>query len=205
MFLLKAVVSLGSLYFVSRTIAWDEVVNVLKGVQITFLIIALVIFWVAQVFSSLRCAYIARVLGGQLDLLTSLRAHFVGLWFNQVLPTGLGGDVVKMAILKKSLGLSIAIRSAILDRLSGFVFLLLAVAVTLPLYTKLLPSHPELVSALGMVALGGCISISLGAWLAQRWLKLIADNAVLQKIIQLFCDVWQFRKGIVDPIFKTIV
>ncbi len=193
--ILKAAVSVGSLYLVSRSIAWGAVVNVLKGAQFPYLIAALALFWMAQIFSSLRCAYIAHALGGRLNLSTSIRAHFVGLWFNQVLPTGLGGDFIKMAILQKPLGLSVAVRSAILDRLSGFMFLLLALAVTLPFYVKLFPTQPELVSALGAIAFGGVSAILLGALFVNGQSKLVARNPVLLGIIQLFCDVSKFRKG----------
>ncbi len=193
--ILKAAVSVGSLYLVSRSIAWETVDNVLKGAQFPYLIAALALFWVAQIFSSLRCAYVAHVLGGRLNLSTSIRAHFVGLWFNQVLPTGLGGDFIKMAILKKPLGLSVAVRTTILDRLSGFMFLLLALAVALPFYVKLFPTQPELVSALGVIAFGGVSAILLGALVVNSESKLVARNPVLLGIIQLFCDVSKFRKG----------
>ncbi len=111
------------------------------------------------------------------------------------MPTSLGGDVIKIAILKKSLGWNMAIRSAILDRLSGFVFLLLATAIALPLFTNLFPSHRELVIALGVIAVGGGLTIVLGAWAAHRISKLPTLKPAFLKLIQLFCDVWAFRKG----------
>lgn len=193
--MLKVAVSIGSLYIVFRSIAWVDVGDVLKQAQYSLMVLALVIFWVAQIFSALRCVYIARVLGGGLDLSTSLRAHFVGLWFNQVLPTSLGGDVIKIAILREPLGLSIAIRSAILDRLSGLVFLLLTTAITLPFYTNLFPSHSELVIALGVIAVGGGLTIILGGWAAHCISKRSILNPIFLKLIQISSDVWAFRKG----------
>ena len=193
-FALKVAVSIGSLYIMSRSIAWVDVGDVLKQAQYSLMVLALIIFWAAQIFSALRCVYVARVLGGRLDLSTSLRAHFVGLWFNQVLPTSLGGDVIKIAILRESLGLSIAIRSAILDRLSGLMFLLLATVITLPLYANTFPSHPELVIALSVIAVGGGLTIILGAWAAHCVSKLFILNPIFLKLIQIFSDVWAFKK-----------
>ncbi len=192
---LKAAVSVGSLYLVSRSIAWGAVINVLKGAQFQYLFAAIALFWVAQIFSSLRCTFVAQVLGVRLNLSTSIRAHFVGLWFNQVLPTGLGGDFIKMAILKKTLGLRVAVRLVILGRISGFMFLLLMLAITLPLYVKLFPQQQALVSALGIIAFGGVLAIFLGAFVVNSQYKLVAHNTVLLGIIQLFCDIWRFRKG----------
>lgn len=193
---LKASISIGSLYIVSRSIAWTAVEDILKHVQYPSMILALAIFWVAQIFSALRCVYVARILSGTtLNLPTSIRAHFIGLWFNQVMPTSLGGDVIKIAILKKPLGLSIAIRSAILDRLSGLMFLLLATAITLPLYANLFPAHPELIIALGIIAIGGVLAIILSAWAAHRVSKLSSLNAISLKFAQVLSDIWAFRKG----------
>lgn len=202
MFALKAVVSIGSLYFASHSISWADVANALQQAQYSLMVLALVVFWVAQVFSALRCVYVARVLGGALDLSTSLRAHFIGLWFNQVLPTSLGGDVIKIAILKNPLGLSIAIRSAILDRVSGLMFLLLATAITLPLYANLLPSHPELIITLGVIAVSGGLTIILSAWAAHHVSELSILNSVLLKLIQIFSDVWMFKKGV--PLWEQV-
>ncbi len=195
MLALKTLVSVGSLYIVSRSIAWSDVGIALKQAQYSLMFLALIIFWVAQVFSALRCVYIARVLGGNLVLSTSLRAHFVGLWFNQVMPTSLGGDIIRMAILKKPLGLSIAIRSAILDRVSGLMFLLLATAITLPLYARLFPSHPELIITLCAISVGGGLAIILAAWAAHHFTLKFIQNSILIKLAQVFTDVWAFKKG----------
>lgn len=201
-FVLKAVVSFGSLYIVSRSIILKDLVEVLKHAHYLLMFFALVVFWVAQVFSALRCVYVARVLGGALDLSTSLRAHFVGLWFNQVLPTSLGGDFIKMAILRKPLGLSLAVRSAFLDRLSGLMFLLLATAITLPLYTRLFPLHPDLVVALGVIAVGGGLTIILCAWAAHRVAKATILKPIILKFIQIFSDIWEFKKGL--PLWEQV-
>ena len=201
-FVLKSVVSFGSLYIVSRSIVWTDVGELLKHAHYSLMFFALVIFWAAQFFSALRCVYVARVLGGALDLSTSLRAHFVGLWFNQVLPTSLGGDFIKMAMLRKPLGLSLAVRSAFLDRLSGLMFLLLATAIALPLYAQLFLLHPDLVVALGFIAVGGGLTIILCAWAAHRVAKTTILKPIVLKFIQIFSDIWEFKKGL--PLWEQV-
>lgn len=100
-----------------------------------------------------------------------------------------------MAILKKKLGLSIAIRSTILDRISGFMFLLLATAIALPLYGKLFPYNPELTTVLGFLSIGGGLVIILSAWFANYLSRFISLNSILIKFIQIFSDIWAFRKS----------
>lgn len=191
--MLKVTVSLGSLFLVARAVDWGKMGKVLAHTQFSWVVLALLIFWVAQIFSSLRCVYIARALGGTLNLATSLRAHFVGLWFNQVLPTSMGGDVIKIAMLKEPLGLSIALRSAILDRLSGLLFLLLAIALTLPLYAEIFSQQPKLTYALSVLAIAGITATVLCAWGAHCLQRSRSLHPVLLKLAQIFSDIWLFR------------
>lgn len=190
---LKTSVSLGSLFLVVRSIDWREMGKVLLHAQFEWAALALLIFFAAQIFSSLRCVYIARALGGTINLSTSLHAHFIGLWFNQVLPTSLGGDVIKIAMLKEPLGLSIALRSAILDRLSGLMFLLLAIALTLPLYKEIFHQQPNLVFALSVLSLAGLTGTGLCAWGAHHLQRYQSLHPILLKLVQLLSDIWIFR------------
>jgi len=200
--LLKIAVSVGSFLVIFRSIAWADVIHVLKHAQYSLMLLALAVFATAQIFSALRCVYVARVLGGPLSLRTSLRAHFVGLWFNQVLPTGLGGDVVKIAILRKSLGLSIAIRSAVLDRISGLIFLLVATTVALPIYGVVFRSHPEVIASVGVIGVGGSATIFLAAWIAHNLSRRTSISPALLRSIRVFSDVWSFKSG--RPLLEQI-
>lgn len=194
-FALKAVISITSLYLVSRSISWSEVGEVLKHARYSLVIFALIVFWAAQFFSTLRFVYISRVLGGGLNFSTALSAHFLGLWFNQVMPTSLGGDTVKVGILSKPLGLSVAIRSTLLDRLSGLMLLLLATIVLLPLYVNRFPLNPELIMFFGSVAVCGLLSVFICTWVLHRISVVCTLGPRLQKIIQIFSDVCEFKKG----------
>ena len=181
------------LWLLGRNIDTTQLLALLQRVQLPWIAKAIIVFWLAQVASSLRCAYIARQLGGALDLGTSLRAHFVGLWFNQVLPTSLGGDVVKMAILQRRLGLGLAVRAGILDRVSGLVFLMAAVGLTLPLYRHLLDTRHWLGILLLVVIFFAALvtAITLAHYLIARWQL----PPWLSTCLQLLKDILAFRQG----------
>lgn len=132
--LAKLLVTLASLYLVSRTVSLDVVGQLFAHMQIEWFALSMVIFLLAQVVSALRCAYVVRALGGDLGLMESIRVHFIGFWFNQVLPTGFGGDVVKIALIKKQTGLGVATRAVVVDRVSGLMILLFMLMIQLPLY-----------------------------------------------------------------------
>lgn len=193
--IVKISISVASFWVLGHSIEWKVVSKVIGNIQPAWAVLSLAIFWAAQVASSLRYAYIARTLGGQLDLATSIRAHFVGLWFNQVLPTSLGGDVVKIAMLRKWLGLGLALRSGILDRLSGLVFLLTTVVLALPYYALIL-HQSHFVTLLGMMAGGFMLALIIGAWGAKYIAPRLTHFPLLHKPLELLGDVWQFRNGL---------
>ena len=192
----KVIVSVLFVFLVLRQVDLSNVTAGPKTVNWGFAIVALVAFWLAQIVSSLRYVYIANVLGGSLTLSTSAKAHFVGLWFNQVLPTSLGGDIIKVAILKQAVGLGVALRSAILDRFSGLFILMLAIIITLPLYSKIFPPEQgALYFGLKFLSIGFVMATLLLAWAATRIRGHVSPTQIASKFLSLISDIWLFRKG----------
>jgi len=144
--------------------------------------------------SAVRFAYIARELGGQLSVHRALRVHFIGLWLNQVLPTGLGGDVVKAVLVRHELGGSIAIRSVILDRLSGLIILLMHAALFLPAYWMMFSNSKSIIS-ISLFAAAALMGLLLASHYA-NWLRLrMAWLPGLTHVIGLIDDTKLFRTG----------
>lgn len=194
--LVKTLVSITSLFLALHAVDFSGLASNLTSVHLGFVAAALIIFWAAQIVSSLRYVYIAQELGGNLQLSTCIKAHFIGLWFNQVLPTGLGGDVLKIAVLKKVVGLGIAARCTILDRFSGLFLLMLAILFTLPLYSNVIPiEQTALLAGLKILPMGFIFATVMGAWGATRIYKYVAPMPVLSHFFSLISDVWLFRKG----------
>lgn len=189
----RLVVTVTCLWLLMRSIDTSRLLATFRNVQPGWVVTTLLVYWTAQVVSSLRCAYIARHLGGSLSMSTALRAHFVGLWFNQVLPSGLGGDLVKVAIMRQPLGLGLAVRAGILDRLSGLVFLVVAVTVTLPLYRDVLDEVLWL--GLATVAAGFFVALVMAVFIAHAITAKLALPPWLATLFQTLKDVWQFRRG----------
>ena len=75
---------------------------------------------------------------------TLLKIVLVGLFFNQVLPTGVGGDAVRVWRCRKlGIGLGPAIRSVLLDRACGYLVLIVVYAATLPSLLQILPDAQQ--------------------------------------------------------------
>ena len=196
---LKLAVSVGTLAIVAGAMSIGDLVAYVAGVEWIWLGAALVVFELAQLVSALRCVYVARALGGALTWGRSLRAHFVGLWFNQVLPTGLGGDVVKVALLRRDLGLGLAVRATALDRVSGLVLLMVSVAVLLFAYQRLL-DNTALTMVLAALSLGSLSALILLAAFAKTIGAGLGSAPWLGHIVGLLDSLNRFRSG--RPLFE---
>jgi uncharacterized protein (TIRG00374 family) len=194
MMLLKIAVSAATLYFVVHSLALEDVIRIIGGVNLWWMALALVVFWLAQLVSSLRYYFITRTLRSPVSYAFSVRLHFIGLWFNQVFPTSLGGDVVKVMLLRPVIGLGPAFRTTILDRLSGFIFLLFSILLLLPLYLRVFPSLGYVI-ALGTFSAGALIAVAALARFGARLTLFASRLPAAAEVVRIFEDVWCFRKG----------
>jgi glycosyltransferase 2 family protein len=90
------------------------------------LIAAIVLFSASLFVIGLRWSAILEVLGYSVDSVTTTRLVFVGQFFSQMLPSGVGGDVARAWLARgKGVRLSAAISSVAVDRISGLISLLI--------------------------------------------------------------------------------
>ena len=93
-----------------------------------------------------------------------LKIVLVGMFFNQLLPTGVGGDAVRAWRCRKlGIGLGAAIRSILLDRACGYAGLVAVYGASLPALLRILPDARQrsFVVAVFAVALSGLLGLLL--------------------------------------------
>ncbi len=99
---------------------------------------------------------------------------FVGFFFNQVLPTGVGGDAVRAWRCKRlGIALAPAIRSVLLDRASGYLVTLAVYAASLPALCHIFSDARERLGLLVVFAagLGGLLVLALADLLPAKVLR----------------------------------
>jgi hypothetical protein len=80
-----------------------------------------------------RWALILRALGSPIRSAALIRGVFLGFLFNQLLPTAVGGDALRVWYARnRGAPLDVAIHSVLLDRVSGIVVVLAGTIVLLP-------------------------------------------------------------------------
>jgi glycosyltransferase 2 family protein len=110
---------------------WGRVVESFARMNWGWWVAAFVLYLGIQAVSSLRWRLMAQPMGFQGSLGRFVALYFIGMFFNLVLPTSVGGDVVRAWYLARSDGETsrpgrgvAAFSSVFLDRLSGLMMLL---------------------------------------------------------------------------------
>jgi uncharacterized membrane protein YbhN (UPF0104 family) len=158
---LKIGVSLGLLLLLVWKIGWRETWETLKQADARYLLAAWGLYLLSMVLRAYRWQVLLRIqkLQAALSRLTTL--YFVGTFFNTVLPTGFGGDVVRMYELSKdSRQGTESVSTVLVDRLCGFVVLFVMASVALPFSYRLIPP------LVGVVIVAITVLTLLGVWLA---------------------------------------
>jgi hypothetical protein len=115
---------------------------------------------------------------------TLLKIVLVGLFFNQVFPSSVGGDAVRAwRCHRLGIGAAAAIRSLVLDRVNGYSVLVMLYAAGLPVLLRSLPDARQRYGAVILLAaaLCGLLAPFLIDYLPQKLLRyrLVAEFAAL--------------------------
>jgi uncharacterized protein (TIRG00374 family) len=123
--------------------------------SLPLLAITLVALLAANLFVSLRWHVILSAEVPSPGVGRLLKITFVGLFFNQALPTGIGGDAVRAWRCRKlGIGLGAAIKSILLDRACGYLVLVVIYAASLPSLLSILPEAQQRASVVAVLGAG---------------------------------------------------
>ena len=154
--LVKVVVSVTLLWLVIREIDSAAFGRHWRVMSVSSFGIALVLLMLQGPTLALRWQVVLQSIGASLPLSRLVRASYVGLFCNQVLPTSIGGDAVRIwQAHRAGLDLRTAANSVFLERLSGLFVLTLIPAMVLPLVWDEIPSATIRLGAIILPALSG--------------------------------------------------
>ncbi len=120
---------------------WSQVAHVFGQLRLELWLGAVGLYLGTQVVSALRWQLLAAPLGFWQPLRQFTAFYFIGMYFNLVLPTSVGGDVVRAWYLDGgSRRRLLAFLSVFVDRLSGLLVLLALACATLAVCPIALPT-----------------------------------------------------------------
>jgi len=118
-------VSLILMAFMLRRVHWDEVSAALRSIEPFWLATAWGLFLLGVVIRAGRWSTLLHALGMHRPLRELTLWYFVGGFFNVILPTGFGGDAVRVAELAQDTHqVGRALNSVVVDRYLGIIVLL---------------------------------------------------------------------------------
>ena len=136
--LLKVIVSLGLITLLVNQVDFNKIVNILKNVDITMIVYALILLIIQVFIATTRWQSVLKCQKIMLDYKNTLQIMWSGLFFNQAMPSSVGGDVIRGYYLKKQgMTLGRATLGVLMDRLFGMIGLVLLVLASLPLLFEL--------------------------------------------------------------------
>jgi glycosyltransferase 2 family protein len=136
---LKIFVSGGLVVWLLNKIDIVKVCDVIQNLHTGILILVLGVIWITIFTIAKRWQLVARLGGIKAPLGNLTEATFIGAYFNQFLPSSVGGDFFRILALRRH-GASInnAVTSVLVDRLFGFISLGILCLLVIPAEGKTL-------------------------------------------------------------------
>lgn len=152
----KLTVTIGCLFILFRKINFEQIVIQLANVDRRWLVAAVVLMFVQLLLTGGRWHVISGLIGAPLRTMQAMRLTLIGQFFNQTLPSSVGGDAVRAWILVRyhRMPLALALKSVFSDRLSALIYLAGIAAVCLPFFLYVTPhSGPHAQVVVGVIDL----------------------------------------------------
>ena len=180
--LLKVCFSLALLALLLRQIGWQQTLETLGKARFPYLAVALVLYLVGIVVRAYRWQILLSALGIDIPLANLTVLYFVGTFFNNILPTGIGGDVVRVYELSKQSKRPIeSVGTVLLDRATGLLVLFLIALMALVFSYHLIA--PNIAAAILLLCLGSWAGLGLA--LKRDWLERWGLLRIMDKIKQV--------------------
>jgi uncharacterized protein (TIRG00374 family) len=180
--LLKVCFSVALLVLLLGQVGWQQTLETLGKARFPHLATAFVLYLVGIVVRAYRWRILLSALGMDIPLARLTALYFIGTFFNNILPTGIGGYVVRVYELsKQSKRPTESIGTVLLDRATGLLVLFLMALLALPFsYRLIAPSITAAILLLCLVSWAG-----LGLVLRRDWLERWRLLRIMTKIKQL--------------------
>jgi uncharacterized membrane protein YbhN (UPF0104 family) len=138
--IVKLTISLGFIYWLFTTISTTEIIFSLANANLTYLLIAGVIFNTRVLLFGQRWKLLLKNYNSNVSAVLTTQLHFVGIFCNNFFPGSIGGDFVRgLALKKESVSMPTIISTILIERVYGVLSLLLIALVSFFVSFKLYP------------------------------------------------------------------
>jgi uncharacterized protein (TIRG00374 family) len=121
--IVQTLVSVGLLLLLFRRVDWAAFAAVVRRISAPFYFGSLLVIGFGQLLYALRWQIILSGMGVRVSFSDVVRQHLVGVFFSNLMPTGVGGDAAKVFYLGRRAGYTEVGASVFIDRFVGFLWL----------------------------------------------------------------------------------
>ena len=170
----KILISAALLYLALRKVDLTELFSRFTATSLFWIAMAIAVAFLQIFVGVLRWREISAECGAPLELGRAMRYNVIGSFFNQTLPSAIGGDAVRLWLVARAgAGWRAATYSIFVDRAIGLIALAIIIVASLP-WSYALITDPHGRSALLLVdfaALAGGLGFLVFGALTWPWLK----------------------------------
>ena len=178
LFSVKLLLSIAVLVYVARGLDLQRLRSHLVSVDPFLFVLALTLIFFQTFVLNGRWELIMRALGVSLDWFASWRILMISLWFNQVLPSSVGGDAVRMWLLRqRGVQWPEAVKGVAADRFTALIGLIVLMVAGLPFLMSRVSNQAALL-AIGGLTLAGVAGTAVLLALDRLPSRLIAHRVI---------------------------
>ncbi len=179
---LKAAVSGGLIWYLVANVDMAAVTQHVSTVDIPLLVLSAAVLALQFLIGGMRWNSVLTAMQSPLQAWLAMRLFYIGMFFNQALPGGTGGDAVRMYLAyKNGLTPSGAINGVIVERVATVLALVILVDATQPLF---LPHVPEAMTRIAHLAVAGVTAAALGGTLLLALLHKLPESLRKWRIVR---------------------
>jgi uncharacterized membrane protein YbhN (UPF0104 family) len=163
----RAAVTLGLLTALAVFIDWGQVIDRLEQGRWELFVAGVLLVACALATGAFRWHLFLRAGGVEATLYQTFRAYWIGMFANNFLPTGFGGDAARAMVIRSAApSTARAVASVVVDRLSGLACLLLLAWIALAVAPDDVPG--SLIGVLAIATAGGIVTAVVFTFIAHR-------------------------------------
>jgi len=208
-------VSAGLLAWASSSVDYHAVYDLWTRVTLAGPALSVVILIGVLLLLAARWRTIVLALGGQMTRRASSAIVLLGFFFNQVLPSTVGGDAVRVWMARTaSSSVTTVISSVVVDRITGLAALARVSIVTWPLLVWMEGPSPQVLGA-GAIAFVATLApfllalarLAPGIWSLPRFLRFLPQmsDSFWQVLAQPLLAVWIFLIAVIGHLVVLLV
>lgn len=170
----KIAVSAALLYLALRKVNPSELFSRFTVTSLLWIGMAIAVTFLQIFVGVLRWREVSEECGAPLELARAMRYNVIGTFFNQTLPSAIGGDAVRLWLVARAgAGWRAATYSIFVDRAIGLIALAIVIAASLPWSYRLItdPQGRSALSLLDFAALAVGLGFLVIGALKWPWLK----------------------------------